>query len=71
MKRNLFGNNIKPACKYCNHGKPHGEDKIECSKYGTIVNSYSSCKKFCYSPLKRIPNKEIKLIHSDVNQIEF
>jgi hypothetical protein len=35
------------------------------------VNSYSSCKKFFYSPLKRIPNKEIKLIHSDVNQIEF
>ncbi|MDR0222276.1 MAG: hypothetical protein LBI38_01905 [Oscillospiraceae bacterium] len=71
-KKRLFGNNIKPACKYCEFskaGEPDSE-KMNCSKFGE-VKSYDSCKKFEYSPLKRIPKKEIGLAHSDVNKIDF
>lgn len=69
-KKKLFGNNIKPMCKYCLHGKSIDSDKINCSKYG-IVKTYDSCKYFSYSPLKRIPQKEVLLAHSDVNEIDF
>ncbi len=70
MKKKLFGNNIKPSCKYCELGTAMGDDKIQCSKFGA-VKSYDSCKKFVYSPLKRIPKKEIQLANSDVNNINF
>ncbi len=70
MKKKLFGNNIKPACKYCANGKPASDDKIQCAKFGE-VKSYDSCKKFEYSPLKRIPKKEVLLANSDVNKIVF
>ena len=70
MKKKLFGNNIKPSCKYCELGTAMGDDKIQCSKFG-VVKSYDSCKKFVYSPLKRIPKKEIQLANSDVNNINF
>lgn len=70
MKKKLFGNNIKPSCKFCELGTAMGDDKIQCSKFG-VVKSYDSCKKFVYSPLKRIPKKEIQLANSDVNNINF
>ena len=31
MKKKLFGNNIKPSCKYCELGTAMGDDKIQCS----------------------------------------
>ncbi len=70
MKKKLFGNNIKPMCKYCELGTPLGVDKINCSKFG-VMKTYDFCKKFVYSPLKRVPKKEILLAHSDVNDIDF
>ena len=45
MKKKLFGNNIKPSCKYCELGTAMGDDKIQCSKFG-VVKSYDSCKKY-------------------------
>ena len=45
-------------------------DKIQCSKFGP-VKTYDSCKKFVYSPLKRIPKKELQLANSAVNDIDF
>ena len=77
-KKKLFGNNIKPACKYCEHSSKLSESdetegesiKLNCAKFGE-VKPYDSCKKFVYSPLKRIPTKEIGLAHSDVSKIEF
>jgi hypothetical protein len=71
-KKKLFGNNIKPARKYCEFSAPipENEDKLSCAKFGE-VKPYDSCKKFEYSPLKRIPKKEIALAHSDVNKIDF
>ena len=69
-KKKLFGNNIKPACKYCLLCTPGDNDKFSCSKFGD-VKAYDSCKKFSYNPLMRIPKKEVLLANSDVNKIAF
>ncbi len=60
-KKRLFGNEIKPRCEYCTHGKINSTgDKVGCDKKG-LVNADFSCKLFNYSPLKRIPSKQIKM----------
>lgn len=69
-KKKLFGNNIKPSCKYCEFGKSGEGNSIDCSKFGEM-KSYDSCKKFTYNPLKRIPKKELSLAFSAVNDIDF
>lgn len=69
-KKKLFGNNIKPSCKYCELGTAGEGDKINCEKFGE-VKAYDSCKKFVYNPLKRIPKKELSLANSAVNDIDF
>ncbi|MCH5204936.1 MAG: hypothetical protein J1F03_09305 [Oscillospiraceae bacterium] len=69
-KKALFGNNIKPACKYCTLGTPGSGDTINCSKFGE-VKSYDACKKYVYNPLKRVPKKELQLANSAVNEIDF
>ncbi len=57
-KKKLFGNDIKPRCEYCTHGKLNSTgDKVGCDKKG-LVNADFSCKQFTYSPLKRIPAKQ-------------
>lgn len=57
-KTNYFDKNISPRCSYCEHGKPaKSEGKILCPRCG-IVDEDFSCKKFTYSPFKRIPEKE-------------
>ena len=70
-KKKLFGNNIKPACKYCLLCTPdENGEKFSCTKYGD-VKPYDACKKFSYNPLMRIPKKEVLLANSDVNKIAF
>ena len=69
-KKKLFGNNIKPSCKYCEMAKAVEGDVIKCEKFGD-VKAYDSCKKFVYNPLKRIPKKELQLANSAVNEIDF
>ena len=70
MKKKLFGNNIKPACRYCMKCSIKDNDKYVCSQYGD-VKSYDSCKNFTYNPLKRIPKKELCIANSDATQIDF
>lgn len=69
-KKALFGNNIKPSCRYCLIAEVHEGEKIVCPKMG-VVKAYDSCKKFTYDPLKRIPKKELQLANSAVNEIDF
>ena len=59
--KHLFGNYIEPACTYCQFGRP-APDRVMvlCRKYGP-VSPYFKCKKFVYSPLKRIPKRQPKL----------
>ena len=45
-KKKLFGNNIKPSCKYCELGIAGEGDKIHCSKMGDVkatTPARSSC----------------------------
>ncbi len=57
MKVSLFGDNIVPACEYCELGqKSKDGTMIECGKQG-VVSPYFRCKKFIYSPVKRIPKR--------------
>ena len=56
-KTDYFDKKIEPKCVYCEYGQPGRSNKmILCPKCG-IVNEDYSCKKFVYSPLKRIPDK--------------
>ena len=59
--KKLFGNNIPPACEYCEHGCVSSDNEmILCSKKG-IVSPYYSCNKFSYMPTKRIPKRRPNL----------
>lgn len=59
--KKLFGNNISPACEYCEHGTLSSDNAmILCSKKG-VVSPYYSCNKFVYMPTKRIPKRRPSL----------
>ena len=55
-QKKLFGNNIEPACIYCQFGRGGGPDNVMilCRKFGPVA-PYYKCKKFIYDPLKRVP----------------
>lgn len=57
-----FGKAIEPRCEYCEFGKRAKDgDMVLCSKKG-LVNSSDHCPKFTYSPLKRIPVKQMEKV---------
>ena len=63
-KTKYFDSNITPKCDYCQHGKrTKDSNKILCEKKG-IVSPDDSCGKFAYSPLKRIPVKQLNFVGS-------
>ena len=57
-----FDKNIKPQCDYCHFGKRSRDgNKILCEKVGMVDSTYA-CGKFQYSPLKRIPVKQLSKV---------
>lgn len=57
QSKKLFGNNIEPACIYCQYGEVSSDDTmLLCSKKG-VVSPYYYCNKFTYMPTKRIPKR--------------
>ncbi len=52
MKKQLFGNNIVPACTYCEHSKNEGNTQF-CDAHRVLRNG--KCRKFSYNPIKRTP----------------
>jgi len=57
-----FGKTIEPKCEYCEHGKRSSDgNKVLCPKKG-MVDANSRCPKFVYSPLKRIPVKQLERV---------
>ena len=71
VRKKLFGNNIKPACRYCLKSSVGENGRgLVCPHFGDVKSS-DSCKSFSYSPLKRIPKKELCLAKSDANDIDF
>ncbi|MCL1831162.1 MAG: hypothetical protein FWG21_06995 [Oscillospiraceae bacterium] len=68
-KMTLFGENISPACSYCEQGKDTADGSmILCSRVG-IVSPYYRCRKFVYSPIRRKPRALPKL--PDVESSNF
>ncbi len=59
-KTNYFDKKIEPKCGYCQYGKRTKEgSRILCSKVVSLKEENDSCSKFIYSPLKRIPVKQL------------
>lgn len=59
-----FDKSIEPKCDYCQFGKRAKDgNKVLCEKKG-LVDCNSSCGKFMYSPLKRIPVKQLNFVGS-------
>lgn len=59
-----FDKSIEPKCDYCQFGKRAKDgNKVLCEKKG-LVDCNSSCGKFAYSPLKRIPVKQLNFVGS-------
>ena len=62
-KTNYFKTSIEPKCAYCqygNRGKEENGTFILCDKKGPMKEN-ECCKKFVYSPLKRIPVKQLNI----------
>lgn len=58
-KTAYFDKKITPKCGYCQYGRrAKSGENILCEKQG-IMNEDASCPKFVYSPLKRIPVKQL------------
>lgn len=57
-----FDKDIPPHCEYCDFGKRAKDgNKVLCDKRG-LVDADFSCAKFVYSPLKRIPVKQLNRV---------
>lgn len=53
MARKLFGESIKPACRYCLYCEADGNGYV-CDKKGNVSAS-GKCIRFKYDPLSREP----------------
>lgn len=63
-KTKYFDDKIQPKCDYCQFGtRTKDGDKVLCEKNG-LVSADHSCGKFSYSPLKRIPVKQLNFVGS-------
>lgn len=63
-KGNYFDKSIAAKCDYCKFGKrAKNGNKIICEHRG-LVDPNNSCGKFDYSPLKRIPVKQLNFVGS-------
>lgn len=61
MRNRMFSNDIPPACEYCEHGRRAADHiMILCKKRGPVSPHYS-CRRFLYSPLRRVPKRRPKL----------
>ena len=61
MKK-ILGDGVEPKCQYCRFGTPVADsDTVLCVKNG-VRDGSSSCKKFRYDPLKRIPRRPPELL---------
>lgn len=60
-KTYYFDKNMPPKCAYCYYGKRTKDGgRILCEKQG-LMEETSSCNKFLYEPLKRIPTKQLNI----------
>ena len=55
----LFSKNMTPRCAYCANVRVLDRDNFICVRCGS-VDGMSSCSKFKYDPLKRVPPKPLR-----------
>ncbi len=51
----LFRKDIEPRCAYCRHAAETGGEQLLCKRRGPVAPQ-SSCRRFRYDPLKRVPS---------------
>lgn len=70
-RRKLFGNNIPPACEYCQNGLYSADRQILFCIHKGIVDLHFNCRKFSYNPLHRIPHVMQKLPQFDPDDFKL
>ncbi len=66
----LFRKDIARSCAYCTYGVLLDEERILCSKKG-LTTIASSCRRFRYDPLKRIPARKKAVDFTKYDQEDF
>lgn len=66
----LFRKDIEPMCSYCQHGTKLNDMELSC-KYRGITRASSSCRRFKYEPLKRVPPKPARLVLRGLSDEDF
>lgn len=72
MKKKLMNlESIEKICANCAHGRhTPAEDGVLCEKKGVMLKT-SSCKKFKYDPLNRIPAKPLAMGEYSAEEFEL
>lgn len=66
----LFRRDIEPCCAYCARGEAISDEQSICKNKGVTLLSFS-CHSFKYDPLKREPQKPIKLRTDLLSEKDF
>ena len=70
FKFSLFKSKIEPRCAYCAHGRSLGGGQVVCPKKG-VMSGGSSCRRFTYDPMKRVPPRPEKADFSGLKDDDF
>lgn len=70
FKIDLFKSKIEPRCGYCIHSRPLDEGQVICPKKG-VMSQGSSCRRFTYDPMKRVPPRPVKADFSGLTDDDF
>ena len=70
FKFSLFKSKIEPRCAYCTHGRALGGGQVVCPKKG-VMSQGSSCRRFTYDPMKRVPPRPVKADFSSLTDDDF
>ncbi len=70
-KRSLFGSRIEPACRYCGHGRESADGRMILCPHQGVTAPYSSCRKYRYDPLLRVPSRQPVLPKYDRSDFEL
>ena len=71
FRTRIFNPKIEPCCAYCEHGTATKDGQsILCRRRGVMLPS-SSCRRFTYDPLLRIPYRQPKLPEYDAEDFSL
>ena len=70
-KKFLSAKKYEPKCEYCLYGRlaPDGE-RILCEKKG-VISGDSTCRKYKYDVMKRVPKKAPAVTSADPAEFEL